>query len=205
MLNTALTQAHPDFAGVTAESALARYDSGLDEVASAASHPQSTSRASSVVTAAFVAAVTSSIANPTSSSFNTTAWSASRPAIYASVHVQDDRNAALSAKIATYRSLVDGWDGLGSVAPSRKAIDDAMIFIDKIPPGAKLPEPMVSADGEVGFFWKSQGVYIDVGLKGDGFISYYGEAPGGPSASGVKPFNEFTRLPEDLARIIRNS
>jgi hypothetical protein len=205
MLNVARTQAHPEFAGLTAESALARYDSGLDDVASGPAERQSTSRASSVVTAAFVAAVTSSIANPTSSSFNTSAWSVSRPAIYASVQVQDDRNSVLSAKIAKYRSLVDGWDGLGSVAPSQKAIDDAMIFIDKIPPGAKLPEPTVSADGEVGFFWKSQGVYIDVGLKGDGFISYYGEAPNVAPANGVRPFNKFTRLPEDLARIIKNS
>lgn len=114
----------------------------------------------------------------------------------------DDRNATISSEIISYRNLVDGWDGAGSIAPSRVAINDALSFIDKIPFGAKTPEPMVSADGEVGFYWKSDNGYIDIGFKGNGTISYFAKATG-EVAKGIAPYAADTRLPADLAKIIQ--
>jgi hypothetical protein len=78
----------------------------------------------------------------------------------------------------SYRDLKDGWDGEESKKPNYDAIDDALSFIDLLPLGMELPEPMVAADGEVGFYWKKPNVYIDIGFKGNGKISYYARSGG---------------------------
>lgn len=87
-----------------------------------------------------------------------------------------DRNALLSAEIISYRELRDGWEGDDSVAPARQAINEALAFIDLIPIGSAVPEPMVAADGEVGFYWNTGGAYIDVSFRGTGQLSYYAKA-----------------------------
>src|SRR6266511_619474 len=115
--------------------------------------------------------------------------------------VQADRNAALSAEIIAYRNLHDGWDGKGSIAPRASAIQDALLFIDKIPFGAKLPDTTVAADGEVGFYWSSADGYIDIGFKGDGTISYFARADG-HVAHGVEPYGPDYVIPRELGTII---
>lgn len=111
-----------------------------------------------------------------------------------------DRNSDLSAQIISYRDLPAGWDGQGSVTPTADAIDDALAFIDLIPLGIEQPEPMVAADGEVGFYWKTRNSYIDVGFKGNETIAYYAKA-GILKAEDIRRFRRLS-LPKELLDII---
>lgn len=89
---------------------------------------------------------------------------------------QVDRSSALAAELVAYRNLPEGWDGQDGMAPSKAAIDDALMFIDLLPLSAEAPQPMVSGEGEVGFFWRTENGFIDVSFMGDGIISYYGRS-----------------------------
>lgn len=110
------------------------------------------------------------------------------------------RTAALYAEMVSYRALTAGWDGLGSIAPIPGSIDSALAFLALLPDTVALPETTASADGEVGFYWKSQGVYIDVGFPAPGRISYYAEAHG-QTARGAGPFDGST-ISHDLLMVI---
>lgn len=112
------------------------------------------------------------------------------------------RTAALHNEMVSYRALQAGWDGVGSVAPSRGVIDSALAFLALLPDTVSLPETSVAADGEVGFFWKSQGVYIDVGFPAPGRISYYASAHG-LIARDAGPFDGSTISQELLTVISR--
>lgn len=108
--------------------------------------------------------------------------------------------APLAAEMESYRSLDAGWDGLGSIAPSFDAIDSALAFLRALPPTARPPESTVSADGSVGWFWKSPGRYITVNFPGGGRFSYYGSAQG-IEARGAYAFDGES-LPQDLLDVI---
>jgi len=88
------------------------------------------------------------------------------------------RTAALHNEVVSYLNLREGWDGEGSVTPSLAVVHNALAFLAMLPENVSLPESTVSADGEVGFYWKSPNVYIDVGFPAPGRISYYASAHG---------------------------
>ena len=104
---------------------------------------------------------------------------------------------ALQREMAEYRELRDGWDGIGSVRPHPNAIDAAVSFIGALPPDARPPESTVSADGTVGWFWRSPGVFISINFREGGAFVYYGDVPGLPPARGTGVFDGDT-FPEDL-------
>lgn len=101
------------------------------------------------------------------------------PQIYAisdGGYFQDDRS-LLIEELRQYERLEAGWDGgENDIAPSRATIDEAIQFVENLPPFVALPEPMVSNDGEVGLFWHSDDLYLDVGFRGCGECSFYGTA-----------------------------
>ena len=53
------------------------------------------------------------------------------------------------------------------------AVKDALRFIDLIPATATLPQVALADDGEINFFWRGDGLLIDVGFVGDGTMHYY--------------------------------
>lgn len=59
------------------------------------------------------------------------------------------------------------------VKPSSDAVNEGLRFLDALPAGARLPSVGRADDGEVNFFWRGEGAYVDVGFYGDGNISYY--------------------------------
>ena len=127
---------------------------------------------------------------------HTTEAHAQRPALV------QDRRSALASDVKAYRGLEDNWDGEEGISPARSAIDDALAFIELLPLRARLPRPMVSGDGEVGFYWKTDDCYVDVGFFGDGMISYYGRSGrANQEARGPEPFNR-RALPKDLLDVI---
>ena len=58
-------------------------------------------------------------------------------------------------------------------AVSREAIADALRFLDLLPTDSQVPHVSIADDGEVNFFRRRPGLYIDVGFFGDGEIHYY--------------------------------
>jgi hypothetical protein len=102
----------------------------------------------------------------------------------------------------SFQSLQDGWDGPDSIAPSADVIGLARKFLMALPGDISLPDLTISADGEVGFYWKADGVYIDVGFPTDGRISYYAEA-NGKVARFAGPYGGQS-ISDDLIEVINN-
>ena len=97
------------------------------------------------------------------------------------------------------RSLqLEAADSLAGTPPSSDAIDDALRFVDLLPVDSPTPHVSVADDGEINFFWRSSGVYVDVGFFGDGQIHYYARVED-PSidVDGSQPFSGRS-LPRDL-------
>lgn len=72
-----------------------------------------------------------------------------------------------------YRALRNEWGGEGSIAPDSSVIDAAVQFVKSIPAGVELPSPMISYDGEVGFYWNSPTGYVTLDIENEGRVSLY--------------------------------
>jgi len=103
----------------------------------------------------------------------------------------------LEAVLIAYRGLDHDWDGYGGQPPNEAAVDDALAFLRLLPLGTPNPTPTLSNDGEVGFFWKRDGYYIDIGFYGDGKYSYFGEDPNGVEFGSDSELVE-SPLPDEL-------
>ena len=79
----------------------------------------------------------------------------------------------LHAKLFSYPELPHDWDGRGAVPPSPSAVRDAISFLDKRPSDVPLPFPQIASDGEVGLYWRTGEIHIEIGFYGDGELSYY--------------------------------
>lgn len=79
----------------------------------------------------------------------------------------------LHAKLLSYLELQHDWDGCGSVPPSLDAVLDTIAFLGKRPRDVPLPFPQIASDGEVGLYWRTGEVHIEIGFYGDGEASYY--------------------------------
>lgn len=109
-----------------------------------------------------------------------------------------DERALLIDELRQYEQLESGWDGNeADIAPSRAAVDEAIQFVENLPAFVALPEPMVSSDGEVGLFWKSSELYLDVGFRGCGECSYFGKAQG-QKVKGRDSISDALPIPSDL-------
>ena len=82
----------------------------------------------------------------------------------------DDR---LHARLLSYLDLTDDWDGYGAASPSIDAVLDAVDFLVIRPRDIPLPFPQITSDGEVGLYWRTGEVHVEVGFYGDGDLSYY--------------------------------
>ena len=105
-----------------------------------------------------------------------------------------DRKDALRERIRSIMMETDG-DPNG---PSPDAIDDALRFVELLPADAPAPHVSVADDGEVNFFRRGPGLFIDVGFFGDGQIHYYARVDALEiDVDGSAPFSGRS-LPRDL-------
>jgi hypothetical protein len=115
--------------------------------------------------------------------------------------VEVERKAVI-AELLSFRDLEEGWDGPDSVAPNPGAVNDAISFFDRpLPVGVPLPEAVANADGEVGLYWGGPGVYIDIGFRGVGEISYYGRV-GDCVSKGRAAYTLQSALPKPLLALL---
>jgi hypothetical protein len=78
----------------------------------------------------------------------------------------------LEAQLQSYMDLPHGWDGYDGVPASKDTVMDAFSFLEKRPPDIPLPYPQVGSDGEVGLYWCTNEVFVEVSFHGDGEYSY---------------------------------
>lgn len=110
----------------------------------------------------------------------------------------------LRQKVSSFEFLTKSWAGRNTILPSSVAIQNSLRFIDLLPSSGTLPEVSVAADGEVNFFWDSEGVFIDVGLFSDDKIYYYINVDAiGVDEDGAEIFNGKS-LPIPLESVIRS-
>lgn len=79
----------------------------------------------------------------------------------------------LHAKLLSYLELPHDWDGRGAIPPSPNAVLDAIDFLGKRPSDVPLPFPQIASDGEVGLYWRTKEIHVEIGFYGDGELSYY--------------------------------
>lgn len=82
------------------------------------------------------------------------------------------------AEMRSLRSLTDGWDGEGSIAPDTADLEAAEAFLASLPNGAPVPEAGVTADGYVEWYMKGPAGLATVSFN-KGRLIYYARSPKG--------------------------
>ena len=78
-----------------------------------------------------------------------------------------DRSSDLRKRVLSYRAERPRDPSLA------QAVNDALRFIELVPATAALPQVALADDGEINFFWRGNGLLIDIGFVGDGMMHYY--------------------------------
>lgn len=84
----------------------------------------------------------------------------------------------LRTTILSYLDLPEprpGRDLAGNpiVRPTPGAVRESLRFVEALPPLLPPPHLGVADDGEINFSWTGEGVFIDVGFRGDGHLHYF--------------------------------
>ena len=82
-----------------------------------------------------------------------------------------DSRELLSRRILSLPSEVHAGPG-GAPIP-QNAIEDALRFLDLLPASSPVPHVSIADDGEINFFVRRPGLFVDIGFFGDGQIHYY--------------------------------
>jgi hypothetical protein len=83
------------------------------------------------------------------------------------------REDRLYGKLLSFKDLPAGWDGYNAPPARLDAIVEAIDFLAARPDDIPLPYAQLSADGEVGLYWKTDDVFADIGFYGNGEYSFY--------------------------------
>lgn len=103
----------------------------------------------------------------------------------------------MAQELLQYQELSANWDGDNGHAPSLSDIENALAFMDHIPDeGIISAESMVAGDGDVGFYWRGDNFYLEIGFQ-DGNISFYGKTSEGEKIGGDERFDGVS-VPEKL-------
>ena len=94
--------------------------------------------------------------------------------------------------------MLDADDQVDGTPPSRAAIGDALRFVDLLPADSPAPHVSVADDGEINFFRRGRGRFVDIGFFGDGQVHYYARVEALEiDVDGSEPFSGRS-LPRDL-------
>ena len=114
----------------------------------------------------------------------------------------------LRNELASYADLGDNWDEEGAKAPTQRAVNDALCFLNRKPAGIPFPYPEVGAGGEVGVYWEDRKtrIFAEVNFEGDGTYAYFavhGTPDAVESKCGEDGLDVTRDWPEDLKQILR--
>jgi hypothetical protein len=79
----------------------------------------------------------------------------------------------LNAELLAYQDLEAGWDGDESEPPKHEHISAAASLLKALPAGLPLPKTMISADGEVGLYWKDDRWLADAVIEDKDHFSLF--------------------------------
>ena len=79
-------------------------------------------------------------------------------------------------EVLAYGEFADGWNGVGTKAPTLEAIDAATAFINAVPARLPLPRPMLSSNGEIGLYWGLDGGYAEATFERNGDFAFFSRA-----------------------------
>jgi hypothetical protein len=79
----------------------------------------------------------------------------------------------LRNELRAYQNLVAGWDGEESIAPQASHLSAASALLNALPAGLPLPKTMLSANGEVGFYWKDDRWLADAVIEDASHFSLF--------------------------------
>jgi hypothetical protein len=80
---------------------------------------------------------------------------------------------AVKATLLSYLNLGDGWDGYGGVKISPDVVESCIELLHQVNNfKLRLPETMVSGDGEVGLYWTRENLYVEIGVEEKGLYTY---------------------------------
>jgi hypothetical protein len=103
----------------------------------------------------------------------------------------------------------EGWGGNDETRVNPSAIRQALDFIAMLPAGARPPCPGASSIGNVGLWWRGEGLYLSVDFDGSDTWVYYGKTPSTemgaelPIATEALPDDLLAMLPMEPAKINR--
>lgn len=73
----------------------------------------------------------------------------------------------------SFKTLKDGWDGIGSESVNNASVDAALAFLNLLPTNAPAPEASASADGTVDWYWRSGDHSGIVTFHKNGKVAYF--------------------------------
>jgi len=76
-------------------------------------------------------------------------------------------------KLKSYKLYQKGWDGYEGTPPPEQAIVDSINFLERLPKSCPVPYVSLGGDGEIGFFWEIDNIFVDIGFSGDETFSYF--------------------------------
>lgn len=79
----------------------------------------------------------------------------------------------LRSELLNYQYLPVGWDGEGSTPGDPAHIAAASALLALIPAGIPLPKPMLSANGEIGLYWKERRYFADAVIENENHFSLF--------------------------------
>lgn len=88
-------------------------------------------------------------------------------------NVHRDGYMSLERELYGYLQLEPDWDYNGGIVPQRDCIEAGCDILKKLKE-FELPAPksMLASDGEVCFYWKKDGRYIEIGIEDRSHFSY---------------------------------
>jgi hypothetical protein len=88
--------------------------------------------------------------------------------------------AAFRARLGEYKTLQAGWDGEVGAVPDLVLIDNLSVLFEEIVlSGFAVPDPAISSDGEIGLYWRKNGIFAEVTIDGPGEYSYFAKTKDG--------------------------
>lgn len=68
----------------------------------------------------------------------------------------------LDERFAMYEDAPPGWDGYSGLPLNKKSLIHAKQFLDHRPKGIRLPHPQLSTLGDVGLYWETDDLLVDI-------------------------------------------
>lgn len=84
----------------------------------------------------------------------------------------------------------DNWDDQGAAAITKEALWESLLFLEALPRGLPLPEPVPEPDGAIALEWYYSPTWLfAISLKGEGRIAFSGKLGDGNRIHGIEEFN----------------